>query len=62
MLIDEIKSECWYVFILVVILLWGLIICEIPQREIELEKMYRNWEYNIDCDSGSGFYDAMIKP
>ena len=62
MLINEIKSECWHVFILIIIIACGMLLCDIGNREAAWDLKYQNWEYNIDCDSGSGFYDAMIKP
>lgn len=62
MLIDNIKAECWYVFLLWIIIIWGLLLCDIANRKATLEEWYQSYEYNIDCDSGSGWIDSIVTP
>lgn len=45
MLINEIKEEVIYVFILVVILEFGLFLCDISNRQSMWEEAYRNHVY-----------------
>ncbi|MCK5603639.1 hypothetical protein KAR91_17265 [Candidatus Pacearchaeota archaeon] len=62
MLIDEIKSECWHVFVLIIIIAWGMFFCDVGNREVMWKEKYQNWEYNLNPQEGAGFYDAIIKP
>ncbi len=60
-MIREIISELWYVFILAMIIFYGLMCMDISNR-MSMHDYCQNWEYNLTPDEGSGFYDAMVDP
>lgn len=62
MLIDEIKSECWHVFILVIIITWGMFFCDIGNREAVWEEKYAACTFNKNPSGGSGFIDSIVCP
>ncbi len=59
-MIREIISELWYVFILSVIILYGLVFMDISSR-LSMNDYCKNWEYNIDCPAPNGFEKAMFQ-
>ena len=61
-LYDEIKKEIKYLFWLFVILIYGLIVCDIANRQAIWEYEFQNWEYNIDCPVPDGWSMAIMDP
>lgn len=62
MLIDEIRSECWYLFILIIIITCGMFLCNIANKEAVWEEWYLNYEYNLNPQEGTGFIDSIVRP
>lgn len=62
MLIDEIRSECWHLFILIIIIACGILLCDIANREAVWNLKYQNWTFNTNCPLPDGFSRAMIDP
>ncbi len=60
-MIREIISELWYVFILAMIIFYGLMCMDISNR-MSMYDCCQNWEYNLTPDEGSGFENAMVDP
>ena len=60
MLIDEIKSECWHVFVLIIIITWGMLLCDIGNREAVWEEKYASWIFNENPSEGNGFIDSIV--
>jgi len=58
MLRHELLTEIGYSLILAMIILGGMAIVE----AVNWSEIFQAWQYNLDCDSGSGFYDAIVKP
>lgn len=54
-MINGIKKEIIYVFWLCAILAWGLMLCDIDNRQALWEQEYQTWEYNLNCDCGDGW-------
>jgi len=61
MLKAEIIEEILHVFIIFLILFYGIIAIDIYSRLHE-DPRCLNWEYNLNPDEGSGYFDAMVKP
>ena len=59
---SEIVTEIKYCFWLIVIVCFGMIWCDIGNREALWESKYASWSYNLDPQEGSGFIDAIVKP
>lgn len=60
MLIDEIKSECWHVFMLIIVISCGMFLCDIANREAVWEEKCASWTYNKTPSEGSGFIDSIV--
>ena len=59
-MIKEIGTEITYVLAIVTVIMWGLLFCDIYDREMFYEERYQSWEYNLNPQEGTGFYDAMV--
>lgn len=57
----EIKKEIIYIFWLCIILAWGLMVCDIGNRQALWDQEYQNWEYNLNPSEGTGWIDSIIK-
>lgn len=53
---QDIIHECIYSLILIILILAGTLLCARINNEIVWKEKYNNWEYNIDCDCGNGFF------
>ena len=62
MLINEIRSECWYAFLIIIIIACGMLLCDIGNREAVWEEWYQNYEYNLDPQEGTGWIDSIVRP
>jgi len=60
-MMNEIKSEIWYVLILWIIITWGIMICDIKYR-LSSEAFCDQWEYNLEAPIPNGFDRAIIDP
>jgi hypothetical protein len=59
-MIREIISEIKYCFWIVAILSWGLMLCDIGNRQALWEYECQNWEYNLTPSEGSGWIDSIV--
>jgi len=59
-LYNEIKKEVIYFFWLFVIIIWGMMFCDIANRQAIWDYEFENWEYNIDCPVPDGWSRAII--
>ena len=59
---DEIKKEIKYLFWLFIILVYGLIVCDIANRRAIWDYEFQNWEYNINCQVPDGWSRAIMDP
>ncbi len=62
MLINEIKSECWYVFLVIIIIACGMLLCDIANREAVWEEKYSSWIFNETPSEGTGWIDSVVRP
>lgn len=61
-MLNEIKKEVIYIFWLYAILSWGLMFCDIGNRQALWEQEYQNWEYNLKPQEGAIWIDSIVKP
>ena len=61
-MINEIISEIKYCFWMAVIIAFGMIHCEVYNREATLETWYQTYEYNLNPSEGSGWIDSIVSP
>lgn len=61
-MLSEIRDEVSRVMIIVVLIFCIVATSVTYNKEALWEEKYSNWMFNTDCDSGTGFVDAMIKP
>ncbi len=62
MLINEIKPECWDVFILIIIIACGMFLCDIANREAVWDLKYQNWIFNDNPQEGTSWIDSIVRP
>ena len=60
-MIKEIWREIVYAWTISTIIIYGLIFCDIHNREALWEETYQSWEYNLDPQEGDEFYNAMVR-
>lgn len=58
----EIKKEIKHWLWLCVILAWGLMFCDIGNRQVLWGQEYQNWEYNLNPQEGTGWIVSIVKP
>ena len=61
-MINGIISEAKHCFWIVVIISFGMIWCDLGNREALWEDKYQSWTYNTDCPIPDGFSRAVIDP
>lgn len=61
-MINEIKSECWYVFLVIIIITWGMFLCAAHNYYTAWESTYQNWHYNLNPSEGTGWIDSVVRP
>lgn len=50
---NEIKKEIKYLFWLFIIFAYGLMVCDISNRQANWDYGFQNWEYNIENAANS---------
>lgn len=60
-MIDDLFEEIRDILILGTIIAYVVLAADIYDRIIFWNEIYRDWTVNEDCDSGNGFYDAMVR-
>jgi len=59
-MIQEIKIEIRYVFWLFILISWGLMFCDIGNRQALWQEKYDTWEYKTNPQESKGFSRAII--
>lgn len=61
-MINEIKKEAWHIFVLVIILAYGLMFCDIQNRITLNDQALYESQFNSAPQEGSGWIDAIVTP
>jgi hypothetical protein len=61
-MLSEIRDEVSHVMVIIVLIFCIVASSVTYNKKALFEDRYANWVFNTDCDSGTGFVDAMIMP
>ncbi len=62
MLINEIRSECWYAFLIIIIITCGMFLCNSANKEAVWEAKYEAWTFNNNPQEGNGWINSIVRP